>query len=74
MAVYRNLAWPLVEPVSYCSVVKHIGHEYSKIDAILFQKQPVYLLLIHRFRLYPTWNFEPSLGTCCVDSQLLLQN
>ena len=74
MAVHRNLAWPLIEPVSCCSVVKYLGYEYSQIDSMLFQKQAVYLLLIHRFRLYPTWNFEPSLGMCCVDSQLLLQN
>ena len=74
MAVHRNLAWPLIEPVSCCSVVKYLGYEYSILVSILFQKQADSLLLIDRFRPYPTSTFRPSLSTCSVDSQLLLQN
>ena len=68
MAVHRNLAWPLIEPASCCSVVKNLGYEYSKIDSILFQKRAAFLLLIHRFRPYPTWTFGPSWSKCSVDS------
>ena len=74
MAVHRNLAWPLIEPVSCCSVVKYLGYEYSQIDSILFQKQADCLLLIHRFRPYPTWTFGPRLSAYSDDSQLLLKN